>query len=241
MALAMAAPRAGGTVGALAFARHLLGVAEASPTPSAVYSLPDDLIDEAERLFLGRTLSQMDETLDREREPEVVGLSATSYWLEHGRVAGDLMRAFARGLGRNERFYYQMGRIHDVDFLKYPHSVASGEGQVHPMPLAMFLLDRGVPPLYCAAVMEHAGYIGGGTEFSSKLSAALSACDDLATYAAAIAPNEWRSKGEISSDALELLSKVRPVQFRLDMCSACPTRVLAHPDRFINRALAAAA
>jgi predicted hydrolase (HD superfamily) len=131
--------------------------------------------------------------------------------------------------------------LHDLDYLKHPHTVKVGEEQVHPMPLARFLLRHDVPPLFCAAVMEHAGYIGAGTEFSSKLSAALSACDDLATYAAAIAPDEWHSRGELSVEALDLLAQVRPMHFRLDMDSACPTRVLAHPNRFINRALAAAA
>lgn len=241
MLLLTGAPTAGGTTGALAFARHLLKVVEASPSPSDDYVLPDGLIEDAECHFLGRSFQVFDSMLDRNSDPQVVGLSSADYWLEHGRFTGDLMAAFARGARRNEKLYRQMGRLHDLDYLKHPHNAKRSKEQVHPMPLARFLMQREVPALYCAAIMEHAGYIGAGAEFSSKLSAALSACDDLATYAAAVAPTEWRSRGEISEKALGLLGQVRPLHFRLNMDSACPTRVLAHPDRFINRAFEAAA
>jgi hypothetical protein len=203
------------------------------------YVLSCSMIEEMERHFLGRTSSHLFLT-DETSSPDPATIEDTDYWLEHARFTSDLMKAYAVRHNKNIVLYGQMGRIHDVDYLKHPHnSKESGDTAIHPVPAVVYLLERGVPPVISIAIMEHAGYIGAGKNYSTQLSAALSACDDLATYAAAFTKEEIIARNELSEEAIYYLDQIRPIRYKLD-ASTCATRVAGNPKLFINDSLACA-
>ena len=109
---------------------------------------------------------------------------APGYWREHGEITQQLMRIVARHVGADEDLYGAVGLIHDVDYLKFPHDIPDIEGDVHPIPLVKALIEEGVHPAIGLAILEHAPYIGVNDSPTSRLSAALSGCEDLATLLA---------------------------------------------------------
>lgn len=168
MSFAGMVPTSGGTRGALAFARYLVERAASEPPP-ADYALPNHIPPEAERRFIGSTFEDVVAELELAADSNGrVGLRSTLYWLKHGRVVAGLMPAWAVTRERPETLCVQLGRIHDVDYLARPHTARDGRDNVHPTPLAHFLLERGVPTIHCTAVMEHAGYIGAGAHLISR-------------------------------------------------------------------------
>lgn len=200
------------------------------------FALSDEFVRQTERHFLGQTYEQWIER-DGLVERSATSFTSIEYWLDHGRVAGALMERLALRLGQNPVLFRQMGRLHDVDYVRFPHNEANPSGDVHPVPLTQYLLDKQVPEILCVAIMEHAGYIGKGCEFSSRLSASLSACDDLATYLAAVPSTEARYTTDLSDEAQQISSEIDGPRIRLDVSRACPTRVLSKPDLYINSAL----
>lgn len=224
-----------GTVAARAFADDLRGRLSVAPAIGAGYRLPLGLVPRAEQRFLGRTLEQHEATI--EHVSRISLLDDVDYWLEHARVTRDLMRAFASRHGANVPLYGDVGRLHDADYLRHPHLGPYSVPPVHPLPLALFLAAEGVHEAVCLAIMEHAGYIGQGSKFSTRMSAALSACDDLATYAAAVDPCDLRVRRDLSPAAQMLLGDISPPRVRIDIDRACPTRVLSKPDLYINHSL----
>jgi hypothetical protein len=121
--------------------------------------------------------------------PGVVGAAArdgrgdSDYWADHGEVTGKLMALMTKRWGGNAELYERVGRIHDVDYLAYPHD-AAGPGDRHPVPLVRALDSAGVHPAVSLAVLEHAAYTGLDRAPSSRLSACLSAAEELVTLAA---------------------------------------------------------
>lgn len=189
----------------------------------------------------------LDEELVQDALAYFLPLSAenthVAYWLAHGELAGELMALLARKLGRNEVLYRQVGRLHDADYYRHPH-YGNSEGLVHPAPLCQYLLERDAPAIVCLAILEHAGYTGNGSRFSSVMSAAISTCDDLATYMSCLNSTEFvRSHGhhvatsKLSASAQELVNAAGvsapsfPDEFQ------CPRRVLNDVDLFINHSL----
>jgi len=211
-------------------ALHLL------PPLPAEYVLPHDMVIEAERHFLGSTYEEWQATQGKGTY-HATDFSDIGYWLDHGRVAGELMRCLAQYLSTNPIFYAQMGRLHDIDYVRFPHNAPDPQADVHPVPLARFLSERGVPVEASLAIMEHAGYVGKGSDFATTLSAALSACDDLATYLAAVPREAPRYSKDLCPLAQRLATQIRAPQVLLDTERACPTRVLAKPELYINSAL----
>lgn len=224
----------GGVTGAQHFAAFLANEAAAEGALCDGYELADGLVEEIEKHFLGKTMAQLETEIDRAKPPIFAQFSSVDYWLEHGRFTGDLMAEFARRHGGSANLYRQLGRIHDADYLRYPHKDRNSTRPVHPMALALYLRDNEVPAIVQLAIMEHAGYIGAGENFSGKLSAALSACDDLATYASAVDARHPHVGQELSPFARDLMKAVPLPAFRLDVSTSCPDRVLAHVDLFIN-------
>lgn len=222
--------------GATQYANKLRGALRlAEPLPLG-YALPDNLVAEAERHFLGLTYEEW-RISHGEATYHATDFSDVGYWLDHGRVAGELMGRLARHLGTDPVFYTQLGQLHDIDYVRFPHNARDPQDDVHPVPLARFLSERGAPVEALVAIMEHAGYIGKGSNFSSTLSAALSASDDLATYLAAVPREAPRYAKELCPLAQRLSAEIRAPQVLLDTARACPTRVLAKPDLYINSAL----
>ncbi len=171
-----------------------------------------------------------------------VGLAARDgrgdhdYWLDHGRSTGALMRRMAHRWGGNPELYYRVGFVHDLDYLRFPHDIhqtkAEPEG-AHPVPLARAMHELGVHPAVTLAVLEHAPYIGVSDAPSSRLSAALSAAEDLATIAALVPPFDGLDR--LSPDARQLL---RMVKIRQWIHRENKVRVEANPERFVNEPLA---
>ena len=177
---------------------------------------------------------------NRESAPEHV-----DYWLAHGELVGELMYQLAKQTGRNEVLYRQVGILHDADYFMHPHY--GGETRlVHPAPLCERLMHDCVHPVVVIAVLEHAGYTGCGEKFSSPLSAAISTCDDLATFISALHSPEFMGKNDykVSLDMLtpgakslaeSVISKVPIPVFPDDF--NCPHRVLKDINLFINDSL----
>lgn len=158
------------------------------------------------------------------------------YWRDHGRATGALMRHMAWQWGGDPELYYRVGCVHDLDYLRFPHDAPQAGSETecaHPVPLARAMRDMGVDPAVTLAVLEHAAYLGLYKKPSSRLSAALSAAEDLATIAALVPPFEDRAA--LSNDAQALLSKVR---VRQKIRRTHRVRVEVDPARYVNRPLA---
>lgn len=222
--------------GATRYANELRKALRLAPPIPSTYALPHDLVTEAERHFLGSTYEEWRST-QLEETYHATDFSDVEYWLDHGRVASELMGCLAQLLGTNPVFYSQMGRLHDIDYLRFPHNAPDPQADVHPVPLARFLSEHDVPIEASVAIMEHAGYIGKGSDFATTLSAALSACDDLATYLAAVPQDDPRYARELCPLAQNLAAEIHPPRVLLNTNRACPTRVLARPELYINSAL----
>jgi hypothetical protein len=164
------------------------------------------------------------------------GRGAPDFWRDHGRCTGALMRRIARQWGGYPELYYRVGWVHDLDYLRFPHDdprLGEETDCVHPVPLARAMHDAGVDAVVTLAVLEHAPYLGLSNHPSSRLSATLSAAEDLATLAALSPPS--CSLNELSPDARALLAVAR-VRHRIRRTRR--VRVEADPERYINRPLA---
>lgn len=165
--------------------------------------------------------------------PDRPGVAATKgrgdgeYWSDHGELTGKLMAEIARRTNRHVDLYRRVGRVHDIDYLAHPHD-AKGPGERHPVPLVSAMRDAGVHPAICCAVLEHAPHAGFDRQPSSRLSAALSAAEDLATLAAIDPPSSAVS--DLSGQALEFFRLAEPKYW----IPPASLRVENNVERFIN-------
>lgn len=142
------------------------------------------------------------------------------------------MSDMAARWGGDPSLYRRVGEIHDADYLMFPHD-APGAAESHPVPLVRALQQKGVHPAICLAVLEHAPYIGLDRRPSSRLSAALSAAEDLATLAALDPP--FAHLGQLSPEGKALLAGAEP---KVRIARRAPLRVEANLDRYVNAPLA---
>jgi hypothetical protein len=156
------------------------------------------------------------------------GRGEREYWADHGRLTGELMAVIAHRSGAPPLLYDRVGRLHDLDYLAHPHD-APGPGERHPVPLVKAMRVAGVHPTVCLAVLEHAPYVGLCDHPSSRLSAALSCAEDLATLAA-LQPAS-ASIGALSSEASILFRQIVPECF---IRRERTVRVEVDVDRYIN-------
>lgn len=197
------------------------------PELEATFALDNELVQDTLEHFL----------------PTRGGNAHTAYWLAHGQLAGELMAILARRFCRNETLYRQVGILHDADYYRHPHYGEESD-LVHPAPLCSYLLEREVPAVVCLAILEHAGYTGEGVNFSSPMSAAISTCDDLATYMSALGSTEFvRNHGQhVATSKLSALAQKVTEEVSVHIPSFpddfnCPKRVLGNVDLFINDSL----
>ena len=158
------------------------------------------------------------------------------YWRDHGLSTGFLMRRMAVQWGGDQDLYDGVGRVHDLDYLRFPHDVPRKhvtEGVAHPMPLARAMRDLGVHPAVALAVLEHAPYLGLCDAPSSRLAATLSAAEDLTTIAALVPPFDGVDK--LSAEARALLATVK---INKQIHRKGRVRVESNPERFVNKPLA---
>lgn len=154
------------------------------------------------------------------------------YWDDHARLTMQLMTEICRRWGGNAALYGRVGLLHDVDYMAFPHDVV-GKGPRHPVPLVRELMICRVHPIVGLAILEHAPYVGFDRRPSSRLSAALSAAEDLATLAALNPP--FLGTDQLSDEARDLVTTVTP-QVRINRTSK--VRVENDIDRFVNSPLA---
>lgn len=164
------------------------------------------------------------------------GRGEWEYWRDHGLQTGALMRRMAKKWGGDPELYYRVGYVHDLDYLCFPHDVPQAEAEdrtAHPVPLAMAMQEMGVCAAVTLAVLEHAPYLGLSNTPSSRLSATLSAAEDLTTLAALDPP--FADVAKLSNEARRLLKSIKaPKKFHRNS----PVRAERNPDRFINEPLA---
>jgi predicted hydrolase (HD superfamily) len=116
--------------------------------------------------------------------PEACGRRCTTaYWRAHGYDVAHNMAALARDLAEDDRLWYVVGRIHDVDYPKSPHhDAAVSSDDSHPMALARSLHASGAALAAVLAILTHAPHLR--LRPSSPLAWALLACDEHATMTA---------------------------------------------------------
>jgi predicted hydrolase (HD superfamily) len=157
------------------------------------------------------------------------------YWVDHGELTRKYMEHLAVKVNKDMKLYGQVGYVHDIDYLKYPHDNKSSI-DIHPFPLVKYLMNNNIHPYIGLAILEHAAYLGLYKSPTSRLSAALSACEDLATLVS-IRNNEKEMK-QLSKEALLMASKFQPKKF-IDQNIETP-RVLKNIDTYINEPLSIA-
>jgi hypothetical protein len=208
-------------------AEALIAEAQAPNAPAAA-GLTRQIVDQLDALFVPSLPSNGFAAAD--------GRGDWAYWRDHGQSTGLLMRHMAGRWRGDAELYELVGHVHDLDYLMHPHDSPksrTGTAPMHPVPLALAMRKLGVHPAVILAVLEHAPYLHLPSAPSSRLSAALSAAEDLATLAALEPP--CRNLEALSDEARELLSKVE-VRHRIHR----EHRVRAETDlaRYINQPLA---
>lgn len=164
------------------------------------------------------------------------GRGEQDYWYDHGAATGALMRYIAQRWGGDADLYDRVGHVHDLDYLRFPHDTRKNDSEaecVHPVPLARAMLELRVHPAVILAVLEHAPYLQLNLAPTSRLSAALSAAEDLAT-AKALNP-VFSGLDKLSEEARELYGCVevsKPIHRKHAV------RVEGNPDLYINQPLA---
>ncbi len=132
------------------------------------------------------------------------------YWDEHGDMTKSLMEEFAKITNEPVEIYGLAGKIHDLDYLMYPHdleidSCIQNLSGCHPLPLVKFLMHLDVAPEISLAILEHAPHLK--LKNTTRLSIALSACEELATL---LSFNNQIVLSDISDLAKKISYKVTP-------------------------------
>ena len=94
------------------------------------------------------------------------------YQRHHALMVATAMDGYARAFGADSHLWYVTGLLHDIDFEEHP--------DLHPAESLKWFRQWGYPEDLIHAVEAHAyGYHGFTTLPSSKLAAALLACDEI--------------------------------------------------------------
>lgn len=112
------------------------------------------------------------------------GRCRTEYWIEHAELAAAVMAGLAARYRQDELLYWQVGRLHDLDYLAFPHDMGIEAEATHPVPLVRKLSKLNFTPRGCIALLEHAPYLGlgrHGDRLTQTLSLSLSVAEDAAT------------------------------------------------------------
>lgn len=108
------------------------------------------------------------------------------YWRNHSAIVAGMLSNLAEDRGEPLDIcavWQAAGLLHDLDHLREPHyDPGHDEDENHPIPLVLTLQARDFPPVLTLAILEHAPHFDLGT--SSRMSAALIACDEAATLVA---------------------------------------------------------
>lgn len=150
-----------------------------------------------------------------------------TYWSDHGRITKMLMEKFAIVANEDIELYGTTGLIHDIDYLRYPHDRNHLIGR-HPIPLVTRMMRDNANPNMCIAILEHAPYLGLAN--SSKLSLALTGCEELATLLSFKNSDKLSLLSDFATELAEGVSVSRYVNEKID---GTP-RVFKSPESSVN-------
>lgn len=128
------------------------------------------------------------------------------------------MKSLAVRYDQDDLLYWQVGRIHDLDYLACPHDASAGASELHPVSLVRDLAAFGFTPRGCLAVLEHAPYLGlgrHGDERTQRLSLSLSVAEDAATLFATDQYPEYRKM--LPRPVVSILDALPPDRRRVDV------------------------
>jgi len=152
------------------------------------------------------------------------------YWSDHGLITKQLMENFANKLGENADLYGVTGLLHDIDYLKYPHDRGEYVGR-HPIPLIKHLMRLNANPNMAIAIFEHAPHLGLAN--SSRLSLALTGCEELATLMSFDNKEKLSQLSELAHDLTQSIE----VSYYVDETIDGTPRVFNSPEKSINSPL----
>lgn len=154
------------------------------------------------------------------------------YWNNHGLLTKELMELLAKKIGADAAVFGRTGFIHDIDYLRYPHDRGDNKN-AHPIPLVKKMIEKNIHPEICLAVLEHAPYLKLTNDKRSKLSYALTACEELATLLSV--KNNSAYVSELSIEAKELAGSIyNNPKYLIDINIDLKPRVLSSPQKCIN-------
>ena len=99
--------------------------------------------------------------------------------LKHAYAVETCVVAYAKKFGEDEKFWGNVGLLHDFDYEKFPTA------EEHPYKGNEILKELGFTEEFRTAIMSHAEYTG--IERKTKLQKTLFACDELAGFITAVA------------------------------------------------------
>jgi len=98
--------------------------------------------------------------------------------LKHAYAVETCVVAYAKNFGEDEKFWGNVGLLHDFDYEKYPTA------EEHPYKGNEILKELGFTEEFRTAIMSHAEYTG--VPRTTKLQKTLFACDELAGFITAV-------------------------------------------------------
>ena len=121
----------------------------------------------------------MDKELNRDKCLNILkDYTKSESLLKHAFAVETCVVAYAKNLGEDEKYWGNVGLLHDFDYEKYPTS------EEHPYKGNEILKELGFSDEFRTTIMSHAEYTGIPRE--TKLAKVLFACDELAGFITAV-------------------------------------------------------
>lgn len=121
----------------------------------------------------------MDNELNREKCLNILkDYTKSESLLKHAYSVETCVVAYAKNMGEDEKYWGNVGLLHDFDYEKYPTA------EEHPFKGNEILKELGFSDEFRTTIMSHAEYTGIPRE--TKLAKVLFACDELAGFITAV-------------------------------------------------------
>ncbi len=121
----------------------------------------------------------MDKELNRDKCLNILkDYTKSESLLKHAYAVETCVIAYAKNMGEDEKYWGNVGLLHDFDYEKYPTA------EEHPFKGNEILKELGFSDEFSTTIMSHAEYTGIPRE--TKLAKVLFACDELAGFITAV-------------------------------------------------------
>ena len=121
----------------------------------------------------------MDKELNRDKCLNILkDYTKSESLLKHAFAVETCVVAYAKNMGEDEKYWGNVGLLHDFDYEKYPTA------EEHPYKGNEILKELGFSDEFRTTIMSHAEYTGIPRE--TKLAKVLFACDELAGFITAV-------------------------------------------------------